>query len=74
MNAAVVWDFAPSRLEEIDRHIGGAYCLHLQGDEIDISKVTANLNEITQRNIQKTVIFMNTYKIRFLREVHEMNE
>jgi hypothetical protein len=74
MNTAVIWDLAPSRLVEIDWRIGGAYCLHLQGDAIDISEVTANLNEITQRNIQKTVIFMNTFKIRSLREVHEMNE
>jgi hypothetical protein len=32
MKMAVFWDVAPCILEVIDRRLGGAYCLHHQGD------------------------------------------
>jgi hypothetical protein len=34
MNMAVYWDVAPFSLVDIDRHFRGAYCRHLEIDDL----------------------------------------
>jgi hypothetical protein len=61
MKMAVFWDVAPCSLVEIGQRFRGAYCLHHQGDEYQTAR----------RNIsQKTVIFVLTTLVQFLKELY----
>jgi hypothetical protein len=52
MQIAVFWDLATCSLVYIDRHFGGAYCLHHQGDDMTVSSSETSIiiYHATRRN------------------------
>jgi hypothetical protein len=71
----VFWDIVPCCLVEIDRRLGGTYCLHHQGDEwwwmqwapLERRYISTRLHGAIS---QKTVVFM--YKLSFKNSIHDV--